>query len=274
MARLCVKIGGAQLEQPEARATLCAALRRAVDAGHEPIVVHGGGNQIRVLTKALGIEDRYHDGLRITDAATAAVALKVLAGEVNKALCASLLDAGLRAVGLCGVDGGLFGARRHAPDGADLGYVGTVASVDRSLTDTLCAAGFVPVLATLAPLATGEDGPRDHLYNINADHAAGPLAAALGCEAMLFLTDVPAVLDADRQPLRRLTPADCAALRQSGVLYGGMIPKVDSALGALHDLAATNPDALVKIAPAAGQDAVLAALDDTVGTRFVPNPSA
>jgi acetylglutamate kinase len=191
----------------------------------------------------------------------------VLAGEVNKTLVQSLNDGGVPAVGLCGADGGLFQARRHAPDGHDLGYVGTVQQVDRRLTDTLVAAGFVPTIATIAPLAATEPGPRDHLYNVNADHGAGPLAAALGCHAMLFLTDVPAVLDADRQPLRELTPAICAHLREDGTLHGGMIPKVEAALGALADL----PDGLVKIAPAAGPTAILDALSGEVGTRFTAN---
>jgi acetylglutamate kinase len=268
--RLLVKIGGAQLEQDAARATLARALDNAQQAGHELLVVHGGGNQIRALSKRLGIADQYHDGLRITDPATAQVAVQVLAGEVNKALVAALTAHDVRAVGLCGVDGQLFTARRHQPGGADLGYVGTVATVDRQLTDTLLAAGFVPTLATIAPLDAGSEGARDHLYNINADHGAGPLAAALGCDAALFLTDVPAVLDAAKQPLRSLTAAQCAALRQDGTIAGGMIPKVEAALGALDALTSSRPDAIVKIAPAAGDDAVLAALQGDVGTRFLP----
>ncbi|MBK8974519.1 MAG: acetylglutamate kinase [Planctomycetes bacterium] len=263
--RVCVKIGGAQLERADARAELAAALAAARNDGLETVVVHGGGNQIRALSRRLGIEDRYHDGLRVTDAPTAAVALQVLAGEVNKTLVQSLVVGGVPAVGLCGVDGGLFTAARHAPGGHDIGYVGTVHRADRRLCDALLAAGFVPTLATIAGLDPAQSGDREHLYNINADHGAGPLAAALGCDAMLFLTDVPAVLDRDGRPLRRLTPDDCARLRADGTLTGGMIPKVESALLALRDL----PDGTVKIAPAAGPDCVRAAMGDDVGTRFV-----
>lgn len=263
--RLCVKIGGAQLEEASARATLARALAAARDAGHEVVLVHGGGNQIRALCRRLGVEDRYHDGLRITDAETATVATQVLCGEVNKALVQSLGEASVRAVGMCGADGSVFTAKRHQPGGHDLGYVGVVHRVDRTVVDALLSAGFTPTLATLAPLDADCEGPRDHLYNINADHAAAPIAAALGCDAMLFLTDVPGVLDADRQRIAALAPTDCDRLRAEGVLTGGMIPKVDAALGALAAL----PEGLVKIAPAAGPDAVLAALSDDVGTRFV-----
>ena len=122
----------------------------------------------------------------------------------------------------------------------------------------------MPLIATVAPLAQGAAGPRDRLYNINADHAAAPLARALGCDAILFLTDVPGVLDANGQRIARLSPTQCEALRADGVLRGGMIPKVEAALLAMHAL----PNGLVKIAPAAGDDAVLAALRADTGTRF------
>jgi acetylglutamate kinase len=226
--------------------------------------VHGGGNQIRALSKRCGIVDRYHDGLRITDAETAEIALAVLAGSVGKVLAASLCEAGAPAVSLCGVDGNSFTAMRHRPGGVDLGYVGKVARVDRSLAESLLARGFVPLFATVAALDATTDGDATHLYNINADHAAAPLARAFGCDAILFLTDVPGVLDARKQRIARLSPAECITLRETGVLSGGMIPKVDAALDALH----AAPNALVKIAPADGEDAVLAALSTAVGTSF------
>lgn len=262
--RLCLKIGGAQLEDAAARARLARAIASARRQGHECLVVHGGGNQIRALSKRCGIVDRYHDGLRITDAETAEIALAVLAGSVGKILAASLCDAGAPAVSLCGVDGNSFTALRHSPLGVDLGYVGKIARVDRALAESLLARGFVPLFATVAALDSGTAGANDHLYNINADHAAAPLAAAFGCDAILFLTDVPGVLDSDKRRITRLSPAECAALRQSGVLRGGMIPKVDAALDALH----AAPHAMVKIAPADGDEAVLAALSKDVGTSF------
>lgn len=263
--RILAKIGGAQLEQPERRARMARAVRRAVDAGHEVVVVHGGGNQIRELSRRLGIAERQHEGLRVTDAETADVVLMVLAGLVNKALVHDLCEAGVRAVGYAGADARSFHARKHEPAGVDIGYVGAVAQVDPALTFALLEQGFTPTIATSAPLAAGERGPRDHSYNVNADLAAGPLAAALRCDALLFLTDVPGVLDASKARFASLTRARCAELKQEGVVSGGMIPKVDAALAALD----AHPRGIVKIAPADGDDCVLRALADDVGTRFL-----
>jgi len=199
------------------------------------VVVHGGGNQIRELSRRLGIAERQHEGLRVTDAETADVVLMVLAGLVNKALVHDLCEAGVRAVGYAGADARSFHARKHEPAGVDIGYVGAVAQVDPALTFALLEQGFTPTIATSAPLAAGERGPRDHSYNVNADLAAGPLAAALRCDALLFLTDVPGVLDASKARFAALTRARCAELKQEGVVAGGMIPKVDSAVSALRD---------------------------------------
>jgi acetylglutamate kinase len=263
--RILAKIGGAQLEQTERRAAMARAVKRAVDAGHEVIVVHGGGNQIRELSKRLGLVERQHEGLRVTDAETADVVLMVLAGLVNKALVHDLCSAGVRAVGYAGADAQSFHVRKHTSP--DIGYVGTVTSVDPSLTFALLERGFTPTIATSAPLAAGEAGPRDHSYNVNADLAAGPLAAALRCDALLFLTDVSGVLDATKTRLAALTRAQCHELKLSGVISGGMIPKVDAALAALD----AHPQGVVKIAPAEGDDCLLRALTADVGTRFLTN---
>jgi len=262
--KLLVKIGGAQLEQAAARAELAQAVARARAAGHELVLVHGGGSQIRDLVRRLGLPERYHEGLRVTDRETAEVVVQVLCGTVNKELVASLGAAGLSAVGLCGADGGSFGAEPLRIEGVELGYVGRVHGVDTRLVDTLLERGFVPAIATAAPLASGAEGPRDRFYNINADMAAGPLGAALRCDAILFLTDVPAVLDATKQRIPALGARECARLRSAGVIAGGMIPKVEAALEAL----VAHPAALIKIAPAAGPDCVLQALLPAVGTRF------
>lgn len=265
--KILVKVGGAQLEECGARTQLARALRSARAGGHEIVLVHGGGNQIRDLSRRLGLADRYHEGLRITDAATADVVLMVLAGLVNKELVAALENEGVRAAGLCGADGATFSAaknRRYESDGADLGYVGLVKRADRTLVDALLRTGYTPVIATTAPLARGEPDSAQHFYNINADLAAGPLASAFDVDALLFLTDVPGVLDSDRRRIESLTPDRCRELREQGVIQGGMIPKVDAALEAL----AQTPRALIKIAPAAVDDAVLSALDPRTGTRF------
>ncbi len=260
--RILVKIGGAQLEEAGPRQALAKALAKAHAEGHELIVVHGGGNQIRQLGKALAIPEQYHDGLRVTDARTAEVVLMVLAGLVNKTLVRSLQRCGVPAVGLAGADGNTFTATRLAKPGVDLGWVGAIDRVDARLVQTLLSTHQVPVLATVAPGTTGDDG--EPFYNLNADHAAGPLCRAFGCDALLFLTDVPGVLDAAGQRLSRLSPDDCAQLVKSGVAKGGMIPKLDAALMALRD----NPRALIKIAPANAPDAVLTALRASTGTQF------
>lgn len=263
--RLLVKIGGAQLAEPEARRELALAVAAARAAGHEVLVVHGGGDQIRALSRRLGIEDRYHQGLRNTDADTADVVLQVLGGQVNRTLVAALEAAGLRALGLTGADGATFHARKHTPQGTDLGYVGAVHRVDTALVQALLEIGVVPVLATVAPLAPELEGDRSHFYNINADHAVGPLAQAFGADAVLFLTDVPGVLDQGGHLYQELDAATCGLLMEGGVIAGGMIPKVEAAFEA----AVEHGCALVKIAPAQGENAILHALAPGVGTKFL-----
>lgn len=262
--RILAKIGGAALEQAGPRAALARSVARAVRDGHEVVLVHGGGNQIRALGARLGIADRYVDGLRVTDAATAEVVLCVLGGSVNRTLVAALGEAGLSAVGLTGADGGLFDARRLTRAGGDLGYVGAVSHVRPALVETLLAGGHVPVVATVAPLGPDEPGGREHLYNINADHAAGPLAHALRADALLLLTDVPGVLE-DGRLLPELDPTRAADLRERGVLTGGMVPKVEAAL----ECAAAAPRARVRIASGAGDDALRAALAEASGTTVL-----
>ncbi|MEO6597225.1 MAG: acetylglutamate kinase [Planctomycetota bacterium] len=283
--RILVKIGGAQLEAAGPRAALCQAVARAKKAGHQVVIVHGGGNQIRTVGKAMGLQDRYHDGLRITDAATADVVLMVLGGLVNRTLVASLQREDVSAVGVSGADGNSFTARQLTKPNVDLGFVGAIDTVRPQLVQSLLALDHVPVIATVAPgreehpaagREAGLDAERDAnpvaerkadggpFFNLNADHAAGPLCRAFDCDALLFLTDVPGVLDAEGQRIARLSPADCERLVASGVAKGGMLPKLEAALMALRD----NPRALVKIAPAAAHDAVNAALADDTGTRF------
>jgi acetylglutamate kinase len=256
--RVLVKVGGAQLEEAPARDELVRSVALAQAADLEVVLVHGGGNQIRTLVRRLGLPEKYHEGLRVTDAETAAIVLQVLAGSVGKTLAAAFEGQGVHAVSLCGADGSIFSAVPEIRAGVDLGFVGAVGRTDRRLVDHLLAEDYLPLIATVAP------GADQAFYNVNADMAAGPLARALDCQALLFLTDVPGVLDADGRLLSTLSAEQCAELRASGVIRGGMIPKVEAALAAI----AENPEALVKIAPAARENAVLSALDAGVGTRF------
>ena len=233
-----VKYGGNAMGDDESAARFAAdvVLLRAV--GIHPVVVHGGGPQIGAMLKRLGVETRFVDGLRVTDAATAEVAEMVLSGAINKRLVASINEAGGRAIGLSGKDGRMVTARKwngtrrdpdsHIVQAVDLGFVGEPESVDRSVIDTALAGGLIPVVA---PIGAGRNGAT---YNINADTFAGALAGALGAARLLLLTDVPGVLDKDGQLIAELTPADIARLRAEGTVSGGMIPKLETCVAALE----------------------------------------
>lgn len=236
-----VKYGGHAMGDPELARDFAEdiVLLRAV--GINPVVVHGGGPQIGRMLKALGIESRFVDGLRVTDKQTAEVAEMVLSGAINKELVSWIARAGGKAVGISGKDGGTVIARkvesRMAPkaiedDGeplvVDLGYVGEPDRVDTTVIDTICAAGMIPIIA---PIGVGEDG---ETYNINADTMAGGIASALGAARLFLLTDVPGVLDKDKQLLTNLTPADIARLAADGTISGGMIPKLETCVHAVE----------------------------------------
>ena len=201
-------------------------------------MVHGGGPQIGRMLKALGIESRFVDGLRVTDKATAEVAEMVLSGAINKELVSWIAKAGGRAIGISGKDAGMVTARKVTksitdPDSGDqltvdLGFVGEPEHIDTAVLETLSGAGLIPVIA---PIAVGVDG---ETYNINADTMAGSIAAALGAARLFLLTDVPGVLDKDKVLLTDLTPADIAALGEDGTISGGMIPKLETCVLAVE----------------------------------------
>jgi len=218
-----VKIGGSTLGAHDTTlydvAELCAAGRRVV-------IVHGGGAEISRWLQTHQVHSEFVDGLRVTDGATLTVVVAVLAGVVNKQLVAQLAGLGVRALGLCGADGGLLRAEIEDPA---LGFVGSIRSVDTSLLATLLQAGLVPVVA---PVAIQTDGAGGQLLNVNADTVAGEIAAALPGAHLVFLTDVPGVLDGAGTLVRTLTAAQSSTLRATGVLKGGMIPKIDACLRA------------------------------------------
>jgi len=233
-----VKYGGHAMGDPELARDFAEDIVLLKAVGISPVVVHGGGPQIGALLKRLGIESRFIDGLRVTDEATAQIAEMVLAGSINKEIVSWIEKAGGRAAGISGKDAGLVKARKvtrttRDPDSAieqiiDLGFVGEPESVDRTLIDTLTAAGIVPVIA---PVAVGADG---HTYNINADTMAGHIAAALGASRLFMLTDIAGVMTKDKQLLTDLTPADIAALIADGTITGGMIPKLETCVTAVE----------------------------------------
>ena len=232
-----VKYGGNAMGDEDAARAFAADVVLLKAVGINPVVVHGGGPQIGAMLERLGVETRFVDGLRVTDAATAEVAEMVLSGAINKRLVGAITAAGGRAVGLSGKDGGMMTARKRgtapASDSAieqavDLGFVGEPARVDRSVIDTALAGGLIPVVA---PIGTGEDG---QTYNINADTFAGALAGALNAARLLLLTDIAGVLDAGGALIPELTPEAIAELHREGTVTGGMIPKLETCVTAVE----------------------------------------
>src|SRR5688572_16645001 len=233
-----VKYGGHAMGDPVAARGFAQDIVLLKAVGIDPVVVHGGGPQIGAMLKKLGLESKFVDGLRVTDKETAEVAEMVLSGTINKELVGWIAQAGGKAIGLSGKDGGLVTASKVTrttidPDSRieqiiDLGFVGEPEEVDVTVLDTLCAAGIIPIVA---PIANGRDG---HTYNINADTMAGAIAAALGAARLFLLTDVPGVLDKQGTLLTDLTPADIARLREDGTISGGMIPKLETCVKAVE----------------------------------------
>lgn len=238
---LVIKVGGALLRSGATLEGTAASIAATQRAGYRVVVVHGGGSAISTLARALGLVERKVNGLRVTDAATAEVALAVLAGTQGKSLAAALGRQGCEAVSLCGADAQLLTARVVA--GGELGFVGRIEKVRTGLLVDLLDQGRIPLVAPLAPLAPEYDGPGTPLHNINADGAAGPIAQALQADALLFLTDVEGVLDGTGQCLAHLDRKGAQQLRASGILGAGMLPKIHSALLAAEAL----PRAQVRI---------------------------
>ncbi len=233
-----VKLGGAGLENPELLDSCARAITELVRDGNQVAVVHGGGVQLTKTLKALGKQSEFVNGLRVTDAETRDVALMVLAGKVNKGLVASLGALGQPAVGFSGGDGLLFRARkkRTAPD---LGFVGEIAASDTRWLEAVWQLNGVPVICSLA---LGFDG---EYYNVNADEMAAACAIACNADALVFLTDVPGVKDANGAVLRWLSIDQIAEMAKSAVITGGMLPK----LGACRE-ALLNGVKRVRILPA------------------------
>ena len=237
-ATFVIKYGGHAMGDAQAARDFAddVVLMKAV--GINPIVVHGGGPQIGAMLKKLGVESSFVDGLRVTDAETAKIAEMVLSGAINKEIVAWIAAAGGKAVGISGKDGGFVLAEKverttRDPESniervVDLGFVGEPKTVDRTILDTISAAGMIPVVA---PIGVGADG---HTYNINADTMAGAVAAALSADRLFLLTDVSGVLDKDGALLTDLDPAKIIALRANGTITGGMIPKLETCITAVE----------------------------------------
>jgi acetylglutamate kinase len=223
--RLTVKLGGSVLEDACIRRSILGEIAGLCRDGHEAILVHGGGKSLSRRLGQLGIASRFVDGLRVTDAETLSVALMVLAGEVNKRLVAELVSMGAAAVGMCGADASSVRCR---PMPEQYGFVGRPESVNRAFFDLLLEARLTPVVSSIA---VADDAG---LYNVNADQMAAACAGATCCSALVFLTDVAGLKDADGQVVPALGAGGIRELRAGGVITGGMLPKTASCLEAIE----------------------------------------
>ncbi|MBO0350615.1 acetylglutamate kinase [Phormidium pseudopriestleyi FRX01] len=218
---IVVKYGGAAMKDSTLKDQVMRDLVFLACVGVRPVLVHGGGPEINSWLDKLGIEPQFKNGLRVTDAPTMDVVEMVLVGRVNKEIVALINQAGGLAVGLCGKDGNLITARPQGDEG--IGFVGEVSSVNPKILEALVKSGYIPVVSSVAADEEGQS------YNINADTIAGELAAALGAEKLILMTDTAGILQDPKDPSTLLPQLDIQQARElmkNGVVSGGMIPKV------------------------------------------------
>lgn len=226
--RVVIKIGGAALEEKSSLRSCARAAVELANDGHTVAVVHGGGSALTRTLQRLGKESEFVNGLRVTDAETRDVAVMVLAGIVNKSLVAAINAAGQPAIGLCGGDGMAFRARKKNTNGHDLGYVGEIVSADTRWMEAIWQQGGIPVISSVALASDGE------YYNVNADQMAASCAVACRADALIFLTDVPGVRDAEGAVMPWLGMKQVPGLISDAVIGGGMLPKLEACGHALH----------------------------------------
>ena len=232
-----IKYGGHAMGDPELGKAFARDVALLKQSGVNPIVVHGGGPQIGDMLKKLGIESKFEGGLRVTDKRTVEIVEMVLAGSINKEIVAMINAEGEWAIGLCGKDGNMVFAEKankkyvdptsNIERVLDLGFVGEPVEIDRTLLDLLARSEMIPVIAPVAP---GRDG---NTYNINADTFAGAIAGAVFAKRLLFLTDVPGVLNKNGELIPELSVREAQQLIADGTISGGMIPKVETCIEAL-----------------------------------------
>jgi len=232
-----VKYGGHAMGDESSAQRFASDVALLKQVGINPIVVHGGGPQIGAMLDRLRIQSSFIDGLRVTDAATVEIVEMVLCGSINKAIVTAINKAGGFAVGMSGKDGNLIKARklrRSKKDPGsniekilDLGFVGEPSEINPHILDTFEESDIIPVIAPIGV------GPNGETFNINADTAAGAIAAAAGATRLLMLTDVPGVLDDTGRLIKEMTVERAKTLIQSGTISGGMIPKVETCLDAV-----------------------------------------
>lgn len=223
------KYGGNAMTDPQLKKSVMQDILLLQLVGVKVILVHGGGPEISAMLKKLSIESHFENGLRVTDDDTMEVVQMVLAGKVNKSLAADLSALGGKAVGLCGIDGGLIKVHQK---NEKLGHVGEIDEINTKILDDLLDGGFIPVISSIG---IDDDG---NPYNINADTAAAKIAAALHAESMVVMSNINGVLrdkDDENSLISQISLADAEDLKKSGIIAGGMIPKVDCCTNAVKE---------------------------------------
>jgi acetylglutamate kinase len=225
---IVVKYGGAAMKDSSLKDKVIRDIVFMASVGVRPVVVHGGGPEINIWLEKMGIEPQFKDGLRVTDGPTMDIVEMVLVGRINKELVSLINQAGGSAVGLCGKDANLVTARTLEQE--EIGFVGEVSNVDARLVESLGKSGYIPVISSVAADELGQ------AHNINADTFAGEIAAALGAEKLILLTDTRGILRDYHDPASLITQLDIQQARQliqEGVVAGGMIPKVNCCVRSL-----------------------------------------
>lgn len=235
-----VKLGGSLLEDPQLRNEALAAIGSAWSSGMKLVVVHGGGKKIDATLGRLGIPKRTHMGLRVTDGETLDVVVSVLAGLVNKTVVADLQRLGISAAGVSGPDGRTLVADPHpSSDDVDLGFVGVVRHSSPAIIEAFAANGVLPVVASVAL------GPDGTLLNVNADAAASAIAVALNAERLVYLTDVPGLLDDKGRIIESISAESVQQMLHLQVVKGGIVPKlkscVEAVTGGVGEVLITGP---------------------------------
>ncbi len=228
-----VKYGGNAMINEELKQAVISDIVLLSLVGINVVVVHGGGPEISDMLKRVGKKSEFVNGLRYTDEETMEIVQMVLCGKVNKDLVNIINHIGGRAIGLCGMDGGMFRAEKLSGDGFDYGYVGNILEVNTASVCDVIDKGYIPVISTVA-LGMGDD---THAYNINADTAAAKLASALGAEKLILLTDVRGVLrdpKDEKSLIAQIKVSEVPELVHEGIISGGMIPKLDCCVEAVR----------------------------------------
>lgn len=223
---IVIKYGGAAMAETALAQPFVKDIALLRYAGIIPVIVHGGGPQLTEVSSKMGLKTKFVGGLRVTDEETLAVATMVLAGKINTDIVALLEAGGVTACGMSGVDGGLLIAEKKTDP--DLGFVGEVKEVrPKVVEDTMY--DFVPVIASIATDDTGQT------YNVNADVAAAELAVGLSADKLVFISDVPGIIDTEGELMSELGEQDCLDLISQGIVDGGMVPKLESSIRALKE---------------------------------------